>query len=399
MDLVKNSILIVGGGIGGMAAALACAQQGAQPHVVERAQVFSEVGAGIQMGPNVTRALFAWGLEKSLQEVVFSPHRLHVRDAHSGASLGVLRLGQRSLETYGAPYFTVHRADLHQVLLNHVLRSGTCQLSLNTPIDLIREETDHLSVSGRGLPDGRFEHVTAEAVVGADGLWSATRQYVVPQTSPSVTGLIAYRALVPVQALPESLRTQDVTVWVGPQVHAVLYPVRRGEFLNLVVIVRARSPESLEDWDHAANKRDLDLAMGFAHADLKKILETVSSWRMWPLCDRPPVAGFHEMAKGRIALLGDAAHPMRPFLAQGAGMAIEDAAQLASCWARSDLSVAERWQLYAQARWARNARVQQRSIRNGEIFHMQGPLRWGRNIAMRMMGESLMDLPWLYAGP
>jgi len=105
------------------------------------------------------------------------------------------------------------------------------------------------------------------------------------------------------------------------------------------------------------------------------------------------------MAKGRIALLGDAAHPMRPFLAQGAGMAIEDAAQLASSWARHDLPVAERWQLYAQARWARNARVQQRSIRNGEIFHMQGPLRWGRNMAMRMMGESLMDLPWLYAGP
>jgi len=201
------------------------------------------------------------------------------------------------------------------------------------------------------------------------------------------------------QALPESLRTHDVTVWVGPQVHAVLYPVRRGEFLNLVVIVRASSPEPLEDWDHAANKRDLDVAMGFAHADLKKILEAVEAWRLWPLCDRPPLTGFHEMAKGRIALLGDAAHPMRPFLAQGAGMAIEDAAQLASSWARRDLPVAERWQLYAQARWARNARVQQRSIRNGEIFHMQGPLRWGRNMAMRMMGESLMDLPWLYAGP
>jgi salicylate hydroxylase len=351
------------------------------------------------MGPNVTRTLFAWGLEKSLQEVVFSPHRLHVRDTHTGASLGVLRLGQRSLATYGAPYFTIHRADLHQVLLDHVLRSGTCQLSLNTSIDLIREETDHLSVRGHGFPEGRFEQVAAEAVVGADGLWSSTRQHVVPQTSPRVTGLLAYRALVPMQALPESLRTHDVTVWVGPQVHAVLYPVRRGEFLNLVVIVRASSPEPLEDWDHAANKRDLDEAMGFAHADLKKILEAVEAWRLWPLCDRPPLTGFHEMAKGRIALLGDAAHPMRPFLAQGAGMAIEDAAQLASSWARRDLPVAERWQLYAQARWARNAKVQQRSIRNGEIFHMQGPLRWGRNMAMRMLGESLMDLPWLYAGP
>jgi salicylate hydroxylase len=399
MDLVENLMLIVGGGIGGLAAALACAQQGVQPHIVERAHAFSEVGAGIQMGPNVTRTLFAWGLEKSLQEVVFSPHRLHVRDVHSGASLGSLRLGQRSLDIYGAPYFTVHRADLHQVLHRHVIHSGTCQISLNTQIDMIREESEHLAVSVCNLSEGRFAHVKAEALVGADGLWSVTRQHVVPKASPRVTGLLAYRALVPMQALPESLRTQDVTVWLGPQVHAVLYPVRRGEFLNLVVIVRASSPEPLEDWDHAANQRDLELAVGFAHTDLKKILEPVAAWRLWPLCDRPPVKGFHEMAKGRIALLGDAAHPMRPFLAQGAGMAIEDAAQLATCWARSDLSVAERWQMYAQARWARNARVQQRSIRNGEIFHMQGPLRWGRNIAMRMLGESLMDLPWLYAGP
>ena len=398
MDTVKNSILIVGGGIGGLAAALACAQRGAQAHVIERAHAFSEVGAGIQMGPNVTRTLFSWGLEKALREVVFTPERLQVRDVQTGRSLGVLRLGQRSLSTYGAPYFTVHRADLHQVLLNHVLRSGTCQLSLNTSIDLIREETDHLSVSGRGLPDGRFEHVTAEAVVGADGLWSATRQYVVPQTSPRVTGLIAYRALVPMQALPESLRTHDVTVWVGPQVHAVLYPVRRGEFLNLVVIVRASSPEPLEDWDHVANKRDLDVAMGFAHADLKKILETVEAWRLWPLCDRPPLTGFHEMAKGRIALLGDAAHPMRPFLAQGAGMAIEDAQVLAQCLASDAGSVADRLQAYADQRWARNAQVQARAIRNGSIFHAQGLVAMGRNMSMRLMGERLMDVPWLYGG-
>jgi salicylate hydroxylase len=399
MDTVKNSILIVGGGIGGLAAALACAQRGAQAHVIERAHAFSEVGAGIQMGPNVTRTLFSWGLEKELREVVFSPERLQVRDVQTGRSLGVLRLGQRSLSTYGAPYFTVHRADLHQVLLQQVLNEGAARLSLQGEVDLIREEVDHLTVQGRGLSTAILETLQTEALVGADGLWSTTRQHITDNASPRVTGLLAYRALVPMHSLPESLRTQDVMVWVGPKVHAVLYPVRRGEYLNLVVIVRGQAPESLEDWDHAGNKQELNGAMGFAHAELKNVLEAVEAWRLWPLCDRPPVRGPQDMAKGRIALLGDAAHPMRPFLAQGAGMAIEDADTLAACWAMSELPIEDRWRLYAQKRWNRNAKVQQRSIRNGEIFHSEGMLRWGRDLAMKALGETVMDVPWLYAGP
>jgi len=229
--------------------------------------------------------------------------------------------------------------------------------------------------------------------VGADGLWSKTRQFVVPPTAPRVTGLLAYRALVPMQSIPEKLRLQDVNVWVGPRVHAVLYPVKCGEYLNLVVVVQGPPPASLDDWDHAGNKQDLEAAMGPIHADLRNMLAAVPAWRLWPLCDRPPIKGPHEMAKGRIALLGDAAHPMRPFLA------IEDAAELARSWARADLQVEDRLQMFAQARWARNAQVQQRSIRNGQIFHLQGPLRWGRNVAMKLMGEPLMDVPWLYAGP
>ena len=236
-------------------------------------------------------------------------------------------------------------------------------------------------------------------MVGADGLWSHTRQYVLPQTPPRETGLLAYRALISTQDLPEKLRTADVNIWIGPKVHAVLYPVRRGEFLNVVVIVQGRASEPLEDWDQAAHRHDLNLAMGPLHADLRGVLDAVGNWRLWPLCDRPPLTGPQEMAKGRIALLGDAAHPMRPFMAQGAGMAMEDAAELATCWSRLDLPLPERWQLYAKARWARNARVQQKSIRNGQIFHMSGPLKWGRDMAMKVMGESLMDVPWLYAGP
>ena len=392
-------MIIVGGGIGGLAAALACGQAGARPQVLERAATFSEVGAGIQMGPNVTRTLHAWGLAQDLKEIGFVPRKLDAKDTQTGQIIGTLRLGQRSLDTYGAPYFTVHRADLHRVLLKKITSSGQAELRLDSEVQGLQQNADGIQFSGTNLPATLTELFKSAAMVGADGLWSKTRQFVVPPTAPRVTGLLAYRALVPMQSIPEKLRLQDVNVWVGPRVHAVFYPVKCGEFLNLVVVVQGPPPASLDDWDHAGNKQDLEAAMGPIHANLRNMLAAVPAWRLWPLCDRPPIKGPHEMAKGRIALLGDAAHPMRPFLAQGAGMAIEDAAELAKSWARADLQIEDRLQMYAQARWARNAKVQQRSIRNGQIFHLQGPLRWGRNAAMKLMGEPLMDVPWLYAGP
>lgn len=392
-------MIIVGGGIGGLAAALACGQAGARPQVLERAATFSEVGAGIQMGPNVTRTLHAWGLAEDLKAIGFAPRKLEAKDTQTGQVIGSLPLGQRSLDTYGAPYVTVHRADLHRVLLQKLMRSGLAQLHLDSEVEAVQQAADGIQISGTSLPASLTEFSQFSAMVGADGLWSATRQFVVPRTTPRVTGLLAYRALLPMQFLPEKLRLQDVNVWLGPRLHAVLYPVQCGECLNLVVVVQGQPPANLDDWDHAGHKEELDRAMGPIHADLRDMLAAVPAWRLWPLCDRPPLQGPHEMAKGRIALLGDAAHPMRPFLAQGAGMAIEDAAELARSWARADLPVEDRLQMYAQARWARNAQVQQRSIRNGQIFHLQGPLRWGRNVAMKLMGESLMDVPWLYAGP
>jgi len=392
-------MIIVGGGIGGLAAALASGQAGVMPQVLERAATFSEVGAGIQMGPNVTSILHAWGLAEDLKRVGFVPCKLEARDTQTGQVIGTLRLGQRSLDIYGAPYVTVHRADLHRVLLQKIIGSGLAELRLDSEVQAVQQNADGIQISGTNLPASLTEFSKSAAMVGADGLWSKMRQFVVPPTAPRVTGLLAYRALIPMQSVPEKLRLQDVNVWVGPRVHAVLYPVKCGEYLNLVVVVQGPPPASLDEWDHAGNKQDLEAAMGPIHADLRNMLAAVPAWRLWPLCDRPPIKGPHEMAKGRIALLGDAAHPMRPFLAQGAGMAIEDAAELARSWARADLQVEDRLQMYAQARWARNAQVQQRSIRNGQIFHLQGPLRWGRNAAMKLMGEPLMDVPWLYAGP
>jgi salicylate hydroxylase len=178
----------------------------------------------------------------------------------------------------------------------------------------------------------------------------------------------------------------------------VHYPVRGGQWLNLVAIVHGAQPELSQDWNQVGHTQTLMQAMGAVGRDLHARLASVPAWRLWALHDRAPLTGSQQMAQGRVALLGDAAHPMRPYLAQGAGMAIEDAQVLAQCLCAGGTSVPEQLQSYAQARWVRNARVQARAIRNGLIFHAQGAVALGRNVSMRLMGERVMDVPWLYGG-
>jgi salicylate hydroxylase len=184
--------------------------------------------------------------------------------------------------------------------------------------------------------------------------------------------------------------------------HAVHYPVRRGEMMNIVVIIEGPAPDDMEHWDHAANAQALEQALQGCSSILQDLVRSVpaagKAWRLWPLSDRAPLQGPEGMAQGLVGLIGDAAHPMRPYLAQGAGMAIEDAAELQRALAMDDLDVALRLRRYALNRWERNARVQARSIRNGNIFHATGPVRWGRELSMRLLGARLMDVPWLYRG-
>ncbi|MGA8390922.1 MAG: FAD-dependent monooxygenase, partial [Burkholderiaceae bacterium] len=217
--------------------------------------------------------------------------------------------------------------------------------------------------------------------------------------APRVPGHLAYRAMVPQASLPENRRSQQVTAWLGPKLHVVQYPVRRGEWLNVVVIVQGRVESDLQNWDHGANAAELRASMGHTCAQLQDLIAAIPDWRLWALCDRPPMKGAWQQAQGRVALLGDAAHPMRPYLAQGAGMAIEDADELGRSLAMDNLAVSARLQQYAQNRWQRCARVQARSIRNGEIFHSGGLVRWGRDTVLKVLGERVLDVPWLYAGP
>ena len=406
---MSANVLVAGGGIGGLAAALACSRAGSPVRLWERGQALGEVGAGIQIGPNVTRVLQRWGLAGALAGVAAFPSHLQVRSAVSGRELGVLHLGETARQRYGAPYATLHRADLHQLLRNAVQAQADTELELHRVLAGFTQTPQR--VNARDTEGGAIE---ADVLVGADGLWSVVRQGLLGDGPPRSTGHLAYRALVAQASLPAQLRSQHITAWLGPDLHLVQYPVRGGAWLNVVGIVHARVPASRHAdglqpddgatdparWDQPTTAAHLRAALAGTCAPLQDLVNAMDTWRRWVLCDRPPVQGAGQMVQGRVALLGDAAHPMRPYLAQGAGMAIEDAAELGRVLAGAPADPNAALRAYAGARWQRNARVQARSVRNGRIFHARGWLRIGRDLALGALGERLLDLPWLYrAGP
>jgi salicylate hydroxylase len=394
-------IAIAGGGIGGLAAALAASRGGCNVRLLERAAAFSEVGAGVQLGPNVTRVLHAWGLHDALRSVAAFPERLQVRSAESGDMLGELPLGLSMSTRYGAPYATVHRADLHGLLLQALQPYVDIQMHVGRALQSFSQSPDAVQLH---TTTGR--EIECDALIGADGLWSTVRQQMLGDGPPRLTGHLAYRALIKQATLPLPLRTNDVTVWLGRKLHVVQYPVRGGEQLNVVAFVHGEVADNLAaltDWDHSANKADLLAALGGTCTGLQVLIEAIPAWRLWVMYDRPPMSGAHQQALGRVALLGDAAHPMRPYLAQGAGMAIEDAAELGYTLSQARavaFDVPALLQRYALNRWQRNARVQGRALRNGQIFHADGLMRWGRDASMKLLGAKVLDMPWLYgAGP
>ncbi|MBC7620968.1 MAG: FAD-dependent monooxygenase [Candidatus Saccharibacteria bacterium] len=388
---MEQSLVVVGGGIGGLATALAAARAGAKVRVLEQAQTFAELGAGIQLGPNVVRVLQHWGLETALRKVAAFPERLEVRNAITAQVLGVLPLGDRALARYGAAYATVARADLHSLLLSAVQTQPHVDLQLDTALTTVQQDAQQVE-----LCTTQGKSIATALLVGADGLWSRVRQHLQPGSPPQATGHLAFRAMVKQSTLPARVRSQVITAWLGPKFHAVQYPVRGGDWLNIVVIVQGHSPGDPSSWDHSANAHELRARLAQAQAPLLDLIHAVDDWRLWPLYDRPPMASARDQAQGRIALLGDAAHPMRPFLAQGAGMALEDAQQLAASLQTHPGDVPAALAHYAQVRWQRNARVQARALRNGEIFHLRGPMRLGRDLSLKLLGKRLLDMPWLY---
>ena len=398
---VQERVVIVGGGMAGLGAALACAR--ARPEMsidlFERAPEFSEVGAGIQLGPNAVRVLHDWGLQQPLEAVAAFPSELRVRAAADGRVLGRLALGEAMRQRYGAPYATIHRADLHRLLLQALLE--TTAVALHSGQAVTDHQTDADGVAITTASGGRWY---ADALLAADGVWSAIRTRLLGDGRTAFSGHLAYRGMVRWDDLPATLRMSQVVAWLGARMHAVHYPVRAGAWLNVVVVVEGPLPPAdVEGWDHEARVAELRQRLGPVHADLEAVLQAVPAWRLWPLHVRAPMRGPHEHAQGRVALLGDAAHPTRPYLAQGAAMALEDAWALGQLLAAQPRSGVADWPAvlghWARGRWARNARVQARSRRNGTVFHASGPLRWARDVTMALLGERVLDQPWLYGGP
>ncbi len=402
---MSSKVLIAGGGIGGLAAALACAQAGLAVQLFEKTPEFDSIGAGIQLGPNVTRILHKWGLAAHLKSQAVFPGNLYVRDAEAGQVLGQLRLGEAALHRYGSPYATVHRADLQAVLLQAVAQCPSVEIHRGVAVDSFTphaapEAGVDVVLSGGASPP---ESTRGDVLIGADGLWSKVRSQLLKDGAPLPTGHVALRALVAQKDLPPSVPSQDITVWLGHNMHVVYYPVRHptqaGEWLNVVVILEGTLAHAVEAWDCEFERGNLLKLLKNKHSALQNILQSIAHWQAWSLHRRAPMASAAEHAQGRVALLGDAAHPMLPYLAQGAGMAIEDAVELGRCLVRpasGEINLGAALQTYANARWQRNARVQRRSLRNAQIFHATGLTRSLRNLAMKLGGERLLDVPWLY---
>jgi len=418
-------VVIAGAGMGGLSASIAMGLKGQQTTLLERRGVFGEVGAGIQLGPNSTRLLQSWGLSKALESYAAWPSHIEVFRFDQQNALARLSLGESFKARYGAPYATIHRADLQASLCKRLHAIGQTNLRMGASLrDFKSSEQSvqiEIEVQGQDLGLGRtrisaekeastIESLQANVLIGADGVSSDVRRLHWPLRHIHATPHLAYRATIAQNLLPLMLRQSCVQVYCGPQMHWVHYPIRCGEWLNIVALIEAPLDDAhikdtlqtplqqtwLEQIPLELSHQHFRRALKGAQNDLQDLFRAVGEWSPWRLFDANPLRGAHQMSKGRVALLGDAAHPMLPFLAQGAGMSFEDADVLAQNWSQVDQDETLRLERYAQSRWLRNAQVQRRARLNASVFHARGMLSGLRNLGLSLFGERLLDMPWLY---
>ncbi len=384
-------ILVAGGGIGGLAAAHALARKGIPVRVLEQAPEFREIGAGIQLGPNVFRALEKLGLKAAVLADAHRPPAMEMRCALSGERITRIPLEDpRFAAAFEQPYAVTHRHDLHSVFVDACKSNNLIALETQRTVEDFEQDDDGVSAV---LHSG--ERIRGRALIGCDGMWSKVRDNIVGDGKPLVSGHIAYRAVLARDEVPADLWRPDVILWAGPRTHLVHYPLRRGEIYNLVAVFHSK--RYVEGWNAEADAGDLWAHFNGQRPEVLRMLERIETWRMWVLCDREPVK---EWSKGRVALLGDAAHPMLQYLAQGACMAIEDACWLADKVAASPDDLPAALRAYVQQRYLRTARVQIMARVYGDFYHARGPAAELRNemLRARTPEQSYAGVSWLYGG-
>lgn len=390
MSTTEKPVLIVGGGIGGMATALALANTGRASHLMDKVAEFGEVGAGLQVGPNVMRMFDRLGVLDRIDEIAYYPENLILRDALDSSEVTRMPLDKAFRDRFGYPYATIHRADMHAVLTDACRDNDLVQLENNCRVDRFDQDPDGVRVH---TEDGRV--IEGSVLVGADGVWSTVRTQLLDDGEPRITGHVAYRAVLPMDEVPEHLRSNSVVLYGGPDLHLAHYPMRKnGELFNMGAIFH--SHRFIEGADVFGDTEEMHKHFEGVSPEVEELLGKIEEWRMWVQRDREPVERWTEE---RVTLLGDSAHATLQYLAQGAGMAIEDAWTLADrLRENSDIPTALRE--YEDRRIVRTARVTLFSRLYGEIYHAKGVARAVR--AQMLEGWSpeaaRQSFAWIYNG-
>ncbi|MBC8240287.1 MAG: 3-hydroxybenzoate 6-monooxygenase [Alphaproteobacteria bacterium] len=389
--MTEKRFIIAGGGIGGLAAALGLAQKGFASIVLEKSPELSEIGAGIQLGPNAFHSFDYLGIGDAARKNAVYVDKLRLMDAMSGDEIMHVPLDAAFRKRFGNPYAVVHRGDLYSVLLRACQDSDMIELRVNA--DVVGYDQDGKSVAAN-LVDG--EQVTGTALIGADGLWSSVRRQVVGDDRPRISGHSSYRSVIPTKQMPEDLRWNAATLWAGPRCHIVHYPLSDWKVFNLVATYHNHAPEPVAGQPVSHD----EVLQGFQHISEKilKVIRHGRDWKLWVLCDREPVENWVD---GRVTLLGDAAHPMLQYYAQGACMALEDAVCLSHMMERHGDDIDRAFAAYNDQRMIRTARVQLGARAMGDhIYHPDGAHARVRNHIMgNLTAEDYYDrLEWLYGG-
>jgi salicylate hydroxylase len=393
----SRTIFVAGAGIGGLTASLALAAQGFRVVILEKTERLEEAGAGLQLSPNASRVLIGLGLRPRLAAGAVTPEAISLMSARSGGEIARLPLGEDATTRAGAPYWVAHRADLQRALQAEVNDNPDIELRLGCQFEDVVPHARGLTVVQRSRMTRQQE--LALALVGADGIWSTVRHHLFPEVQPQFSGLIAWRGTLAATQLPREYTSRRVQLWMGPNAHLVAYPISGGCQINVVAVVPGTW--NRPGWSAPGDANELKNAFASSRwpGSARMMIGAVDDWRKWALFTVPEGG---EWTKGAIALLGDAAHAMLPFAAQGAGMAIEDAAVLAKCLGEaageSTAGIPAALKHYARLRRARVMRVQRAARQAGRIYHLTGPAAFARDLTIKAMGarRMLARQDWIY---